>query len=689
MTKRKRGRESPKKRKKKPKGVTHVHTLDDIRECATGKSPPSPGEMRTPTPSNVLEIPSDTDLSPETLDLSKEAAEEMISMIDNAQRKYKTAARKMANHLDVEEKNLGTPEKDAPPVSSLLLEAQSRFEMAVTTQVSTLIGEIETKDREIAKLKESASVDKQMIAQQKSELEAGFELAVKCQVDTLLVEIELKNKEITKLKECAGKDQARITRQKSEIESLLKRQRNEPETQATAATETPIMFEPTISVEAEENPTHGTSWSDVVCRKAKKQENSHRRETISTQSPENSSHSSDTTHRREGIHATSESAMESEMSSISEAYNFKPEPRKSMRYPNKRGTKPHGPYGYDILFNGSDDEFSNLYPCKLPFMGETFKSVEHAYQATSATENGFPEHYETIKNADTAMNAMQLAKELIFEKTELWENITKYEVMWQLEKLKYKHCREYRERLMSTGSRRLVERTVHKDWGGLYNKYIKGNGENHLGRMHMQIRDERLFEPPEHQSSSGTKPHTGEKPYQCNEQLLIIGTSHVRDLSTKQAGLPSQTLTYSGANIPYIRSRIKHILKDRNPPLIFLQAGGIDCDIKNINPSDISIEYSNLISEVKDMCPDSLLMIGQIPIRQTYNRSQITTNKNIMRVNYFLKHRGLRGDGVISINICPAPAPKVMRPDGVHFNWRGKEDMQDRLLQSVSHFIRK
>ena len=654
-----------KPKRKRPKKAKKTVSLDDLRESASGNTPPpstSPSTSTTKSPSTSLLIGDPSSPMSSPISPSEIFAEEMIQVIDEAHRTYKKAAKKMANYID---NDPGSPEKDAteaePPLSAILLESQSRFETVMTAQINNLISEAANKDKEIATLKEGAIRDRHTIERQQKELEAGFELAVKHQVDTLLIEIELKNKEITKLKEISAKDKSKISRQRSEIESLMQRQKGK-ETIKTAPEE--ITEKQTMT------------WSEVV-RNEKKQEDSHRRETIC----DNSSACSSIVN-----------TIENEIASISESYNFKPETRNFIRYPNERGVRPHGPHGYDILFNGSEDEFSNLYPCQIPFEGEMFKSVEHAFQAKMVVENGFPEHYETIKNAETAWDAMFSAKELVPEqiRTEMWEKVTKYKIMWQLEKLKYKHCPEYRGRLMSTGNRRLVERTTHKDWGGMYNKFVKRNGENHLGRMHMQIRDERLFKPEMNQTTANNASHTGEKPHTETKQLLIIGTSHVKDLCINEAGLSSQTYTYSGANIPYIRSRVRHILKDRTPPpLILLQAGGIDCDMKNINPSDISIEYNSLISEVKNMCPDSLLMIGQIPTRETHHRGQLATNRNIMRVNNFLKHRSLRGDGVISINICPTPHKKVMRQDGVHFNRMGKSEMQDRLLQSVSHYIRK
>ncbi len=381
-------------------------------------------------------------------------------------------------------------------------------------------------------------------------------------------------------------------------------------------------------------------------------------------------------HRKETI------CIEMEVENISKNYEFKEEHRYSLFKPNEKGTRPYGPHGHDILFNGANDEFSNLYHCSIPYRGDHFNSVEHAYQATSAIENNCPELYSQIRDANTSIDAMYIAKEKIL-KTYEWEQTTQYIVMWELLLAKFNNVPAYKERLLSTGKRRLVERTAHREWGGLYNYNVKRNGLNHLGRMHMQIRDQTLCPYVNTTSENTQNPHTGE------ESLLIIGTSHVRNLSTKKAGITSLTMTYAGSTIPYIKSRIQHILKGKSPPMIFLQLGGVDCDLRGIDTNSIIMEYNSLIENIKCISPNSLVMLGQIPVRQSSNSHR--TNGNIGRVNNFLKNRCLRGDGVVNINILPSSKYNqiTMRPDGIHYNRHGKEEMCDKICQSVSYFLQK
>ena len=252
-----------KPKRKRPKKAKKTVSLDDLRESASGNTPPpstSPSTCTAKSPSTSLLIGDPSSPMSSPMSPSEIFAEEMIQVIDEAQRTYKKAAKKMANHLD---KDPGSPEKDAteaePPLSAILLESQSRFETVMTAQINNLISEAANKDKEIATLKEDAIRDRHTIERQQKELEAGFELAVKNQVDTLLIEIELKNKEITKLKEISAKDRLKISRQRSEIESLMQRQKGK-ETIQTAPEKI--------------TEKHTMTWSEVV-RNEKKQEDSH------------------------------------------------------------------------------------------------------------------------------------------------------------------------------------------------------------------------------------------------------------------------------------------------------------------------------------------------------------------------------------------------------------------------------
>lgn len=139
-------------------------------------------------------------------------------------------------------------------------------------------------------------------------------------------------------------------------------------------------------------------------------------------------------------------------------------------------------------FFGEYRWLSNFEPCKINFEGETYPSVENAYMAAKIER----EHREYFKTC-TAKEAKQNWRDfpLIDNTPQAWDN-RKFDVMrlclWE----KFFYNEELKNKLIATGDKYLEETNWWKDtiWGVDYQL----GGENHLGKMIMDVRDKVIFQ---------------------------------------------------------------------------------------------------------------------------------------------------------------------------------------------------
>lgn len=131
---------------------------------------------------------------------------------------------------------------------------------------------------------------------------------------------------------------------------------------------------------------------------------------------------------------------------------------------------------------------SNFYPCDVVMdvagKTRTFTSAEHAYQAAKAKTI---EDFEKVSKAKTAGEAKRLGKSV--QLRDDWESV-KLTVMEQVLRAKFSD-EVLRRRLLSTGQQELIEGNTWGDvfWGV---NLETGEGENHLGRLLMKVREEAM-----------------------------------------------------------------------------------------------------------------------------------------------------------------------------------------------------
>lgn len=133
-----------------------------------------------------------------------------------------------------------------------------------------------------------------------------------------------------------------------------------------------------------------------------------------------------------------------------------------------------------VEFGGDYQFLSNFEPCRVTYDGEIYSTVEHAYQAAKTLDT---QQREVIRDCETASKAKRFGQRVLMRDD--WEKI-KLGVMKEL--LEQKFSKEpYKSKLLGTGTMDIEEGNW---WGDTFWGVCEGKGDNHLGKMLMQIREE-------------------------------------------------------------------------------------------------------------------------------------------------------------------------------------------------------
>lgn len=122
---------------------------------------------------------------------------------------------------------------------------------------------------------------------------------------------------------------------------------------------------------------------------------------------------------------------------------------------------------------------SNFYPCPVEIDGLIFHSSEAAYMAQKTDSKKIKERFAEISNAAHAKKEGRRIK-----LKEGWDNI-KLKAMLTVVTAKFEQNPFLANLLVNTGDRPLIE---GNDWGDTYWGVCKGEGENHLGLILMEVR---------------------------------------------------------------------------------------------------------------------------------------------------------------------------------------------------------
>lgn len=127
--------------------------------------------------------------------------------------------------------------------------------------------------------------------------------------------------------------------------------------------------------------------------------------------------------------------------------------------------------------------FSNFAAYPISLQGKTWPTTEHYFQAQKFA--GTP-HEELIRQAQTAREAAQMGRERNRPLRSDWEQI-KDEIMRVALYAKFTQHLDLQQKLLATGTAQIIEHTKNDSYWG---DGGDGSGQNKLGQLLMQIRDQ-------------------------------------------------------------------------------------------------------------------------------------------------------------------------------------------------------
>lgn len=146
---------------------------------------------------------------------------------------------------------------------------------------------------------------------------------------------------------------------------------------------------------------------------------------------------------------------------------------------------------------GQEDPLSNFYSTKIPFLGMNFRSTEHLYQFLKAVYCKDTKIADKILWERSAANVKKFGNQLnqkFPEKIKEWD-IIKINIMKDLINLKAKVCTTFKNKLIYSYPRPITHNIPDKFWGSYHlNKDRRSQGENHFGKILMQVRQELITE---------------------------------------------------------------------------------------------------------------------------------------------------------------------------------------------------
>lgn len=130
-------------------------------------------------------------------------------------------------------------------------------------------------------------------------------------------------------------------------------------------------------------------------------------------------------------------------------------------------------------FKGDYRWLSNFERCNIYYKGIIYKSSEAAYQAQKTLNIQAREIFAKLD----ARESKALAKSLKVRGD--WEDV-KLQIMEEICRVKF-NLPKFKSRLVDTGNMQIVE---SNHWGDVFWGQCDGQGENHLGKIIMKIREE-------------------------------------------------------------------------------------------------------------------------------------------------------------------------------------------------------
>lgn len=133
------------------------------------------------------------------------------------------------------------------------------------------------------------------------------------------------------------------------------------------------------------------------------------------------------------------------------------------------------------FFEGRLYSLSNFSAHQVTYEGVEYMTAEHAYQVLKFAD---PNQRQKIKDAPSAFLARQLGQ----TKKGRTPDFDKVAVMKEIMRAKMRQHQDVREALLSTGSATIFK--DHPDDDGFWGSGRDGKGQNVMGKIWMELRDE-------------------------------------------------------------------------------------------------------------------------------------------------------------------------------------------------------
>lgn len=137
-------------------------------------------------------------------------------------------------------------------------------------------------------------------------------------------------------------------------------------------------------------------------------------------------------------------------------------------------------------FRGKYRFLSNFYPCDVEYKGYIFPSSENAYQAAKAIfVNEAPEDFSIFLTCTPAASKTY-GRGVPMKGMEAFCDLNKIQIMKEIVGYKFLRNTYLLQSLLDTGSEELIE---GNHWGDTFWGVCNGVGENHLGVILMELRE--------------------------------------------------------------------------------------------------------------------------------------------------------------------------------------------------------
>jgi len=136
-------------------------------------------------------------------------------------------------------------------------------------------------------------------------------------------------------------------------------------------------------------------------------------------------------------------------------------------------------------FSGAFDPLNNWSAHAVKIWGKLFPTVEHGYHYRKFTETN-PTLAITILQAPSPWAALQIGRKHKDKRRRDWGTV-KVGIMTELVRAKVAQNEDVRICLLKTGGKKIVE---NSPWNSFWGSGQNGNGQNHMGRILMLVREE-------------------------------------------------------------------------------------------------------------------------------------------------------------------------------------------------------